>query len=72
MGRIHQWYYLKDKEGRPIENASVNLYLTGTKTEATIYESATTSASFDQSTWLTPDQYRIQAPIKLIRQKECG
>lgn len=53
MGRIHQWYYLKDKEGRPIENASVNLYLTGTKTEATIYESATTSASFDQSTWLT-------------------
>jgi hypothetical protein len=55
MTRIHHWYYLKDKEGRPIPNASVNLYLADTKTEAVVYDSTAPSASaiIDQSTWLT-------------------
>lgn len=53
MGRLHHWYYLKDKEGRPILNAGLNLYLTTTNTEAVIYDSAAASASIDQSTWLT-------------------
>lgn len=55
MGRIHHWYYLKDKQGRPIVNANLKLYLEGTKTEATIYNSTASSASaiIDQSTWMS-------------------
>ena len=26
MGRLHHWYYLKGREGRPIVNANLNLY----------------------------------------------
>lgn len=53
MGRFHHWYFLKDKEGRPILDAGLNLYLTTTKTEAVVYNSAAASASIDQSTWVT-------------------
>jgi hypothetical protein len=53
MGRLHHWYYLKGREGRPIVNANLNLYIADTKTEATVYESTAASAAIDQSTWLT-------------------
>lgn len=48
MGRKHIWYNLKDEEGQPINEANINLYLTGTATEATIYNSVSTSAGLDQ------------------------
>ena len=55
MTQIHHWFFLKDKEGRPINNASINLYLADTYTEATVYSSTDPSASslIDQSTWVT-------------------
>ena len=53
MGRKHIWYFLKDEEGEPIESADINLYLTGTLTEATVYDSVSTSAAIDQSTILS-------------------
>ena len=55
MSRKHIWYYLKDEEGEPIEGAGINLYLTGTPAEATVYESRTASAAYDQSNILSDD-----------------
>ena len=56
MGRKHIWYFLKDEEGEPIENGAINLYLTGTLTEATVYNSATASGAIDQSTIITDSE----------------
>ena len=53
MGRVHHWYYLKDKEGRPIVNANINLYLSGTTSAATVYPGPAASAAIDQSLWTT-------------------
>jgi hypothetical protein len=55
MTKLHHWFLLKDKEGRPINNASINLYLAETYDEATVYSSTDPSASslIDQSTWIT-------------------
>jgi hypothetical protein len=49
MARKHIWYFLKDEEGVPINEAQINIYLTGTTTEATIYDSYTTSAAIAQT-----------------------
>ncbi len=52
MAKVRQWLYLKDEEGVPIENAYLNLYLTGTETKAIIF-SDSIGTSLDQSTWTT-------------------
>ena len=52
MAKVRQWLYLKDEEGVPIEDAYLNLYLTGTETEATLF-SDSIGTSLDQSTWTT-------------------
>ena len=49
---IQKWLYLKDEEGIPLEDAYLHLYLTGTKTPATIF-SDSVGTSLDQSTWTT-------------------
>lgn len=52
MAKVRQWLYLKDEEGVPIEDAYLNLYLTGTTTLATLF-SDSLGTSLDQSTWTT-------------------
>jgi hypothetical protein len=57
MPRIHQWGYLKDDQGIPLIGADLNLYLTGTQDEATLYTTTASAASaadvLNQSTWAT-------------------
>ena len=57
MAREHFWAYLKDQNGRPLENAAVKLYLANSSDEAIIFSTATTASSgadrIDQSTWTT-------------------
>jgi hypothetical protein len=37
MARAHVWQYLINREGQPIEGATVQVYLAGSETQATIY-----------------------------------
>lgn len=41
MARIDYWQYLLDSEGRPLQDAEVRVYLSGSNTEADIYLNAT-------------------------------
>lgn len=41
MARIQYWQYLLDRQGRPLQDASVRVYLAGTLNEADIYLNAT-------------------------------
>lgn len=53
MGRLYYYQYLKDEEGEPIQDAGLNLYLTGTETEATLFSVSISGSSLNQSTWVT-------------------
>ena len=57
MAREHFWAYLKDQNGRPLEDAELKLYLANTADEAVIFSTATTASSgsdrINQSTWTT-------------------
>lgn len=55
MARHYQWKYLKDEEGRPISNAGLNLYLTGTEIEANLYSIPISGNILNQSTWVTDE-----------------
>lgn len=49
MARIHYWQYLVDRQGRPLKDAQVRVYLAGTSIEADIYLNATFGLSTKSS-----------------------
>ena len=50
MARIDYWQYLVDRQGRPLQDAEVRVYLAGTLIEADIYLNATFGSPTKSST----------------------